>query len=186
VGNPITIYTSTDGLNWTSSASPGGVQVQLVAYSTTSTYLFGTNLGKLYKSTNGGGTWTISYNGTEMGGVTDIVWDGTNFVIACVSAGSGSVFYSSDGVTLTRTYTPAGAGVSQGRLVTNGGKVWWCPVGTGVPIFVSSDSFATAIATTYTNAAFGSGLRTGSATNGSVFVQAGGNSSSGVSVTKVF
>jgi len=115
--------------NWVSNGpntSPGGYnglgRINCIAFHPTNanTFWVGTPAGGLWKTTNGGSTWTTVTDNLPVLGVSDIAIDPANPNIMYIATGDGEGSYS-----LTSNSTYAGDTKSIGVLKsTDGGNTW--------------------------------------------------------------
>ncbi len=115
--------------NWTfkgPSTTPGGYnglgRTNCIAFHPTiaNTFWVGTPAGGLWKTTNGGSTWTTNTDNLPVLGVSDIAIDPTNANIMYIATGDGDM-----GSLASLTGSPAGDTKSIGILKsTDGGATW--------------------------------------------------------------
>lgn len=108
------------------STTPGGYnglgRINCMAFHPTNanTFWVGTPAGGLWKTTNGGNTWTTNTDNLPVLGVSDIAIDPTNANIMYIATGDGDM-----GSLSAMTGSPAGDTKSIGVLKsTNGGTTW--------------------------------------------------------------
>jgi hypothetical protein len=148
-----TVYRSVDGLNWSTSTLPGGqLASYALAYRTGDEFLVGTriaNNSSLYKTTNGGASWTVSASNYELNSndAQGMVFDGTNYLFV-----NGQVIWRTPdgtapslvGIPLTNT-----SGRPAQSMATVDGKTFnvSSQVSTAPPALVLStnDSFSTGL-----------------------------------------
>ncbi|KKK94705.1 hypothetical protein LCGC14_2680180, partial [marine sediment metagenome] len=94
-----TIYTSPDGIVWTSRQDIGGT-VWGFAYSVTLDLLVAATGGLPYWSDDNGVTWTVG-TGASIA-IDDVIWDPSNAIFIGVESGTRDVYTSSDGKAWTR------------------------------------------------------------------------------------
>lgn len=94
VGNNV-LYTSPDGITWTSRTSPTNINYQDVIYANSLYVAFGTTVAGNLATSSDGITWTSRSVGS--GNITQVIYAGGLFVAAT----TGGVYTSSDGLTWT-------------------------------------------------------------------------------------
>ena len=109
-----TIYTSPDGVTWTTRTSGSVNNLLSVIWSGTQFVVVGSN-GTILTSPDGV-TWTTQTSGT-LNNLTSVIWSGTQFVVVGVS---GTILTSPDGVTWTARV--AGSADTLQSVIWNGTK----------------------------------------------------------------
>lgn len=105
---------STDGVTWSTGTLPASTSWYAAASNGSRVVAFRTNATTAYYSDNGT-TWTITnaLHGSNLIGPRNAIWDGTQFVITEGVNGTGTVRYSTDGITWSGTNVGLGSANSR-------------------------------------------------------------------------
>lgn len=133
VGNGGAIYTSPDGITWTSRTSGTTQALNCVVY-LNNLFLIGGNSGVILTSSDGI-TWTLRNPGTSTN-ITGIAWNGT--IYAASNSGNGNVYTSPDTITWTARNTGNNLGIAN-LVYGNGAFIFATSGGSNGYVYKSTD-----------------------------------------------